>query len=324
VISIIFVINIIFLVVKFIHHQPIAKEEAMAKLGYEILLLTDVLISELKIQFQKAKPGEFLILEGLPFDVLELVCARMQGKYKDAKIVVVSNQPKESYEISVDKIEELHNLAEDSNIVLVLVPDELATSLENSSVISKFRKINIDLIPSKVIERVEGDIPSNFKKEYEVIRQFFNNIGVALSLKDHVTYLLAIRQDNWNKRSWGHNLYHLGLIPDNALLDIFGSIDQRLSKNYHSIRCLINENQTLINRIKSLEIGSLSVQKPLYDFLSSEKNIDNVKEWTKKIAFDPKYSHLNLKNWNLIGTQNEKPNKFAFKAVEIFTINRVR
>jgi hypothetical protein len=77
----------------------------MAKLGYELLLLADVLMTEIKTQFQKAKPGESLRLEGLAFDVLELVCARMQGKYKDAKIMVVSNQPKEPYEISVDKIE---------------------------------------------------------------------------------------------------------------------------------------------------------------------------------------------------------------------------
>jgi len=95
-------------------------------------LLSEILTQRLSDAIDKAEPGHCMRIEGLPYEILDAIGSALQNHANNAKVVLLSNLPHKSYEVSATKLIELRNTAEDSHPLLVLIPSNLRTAAEDS------------------------------------------------------------------------------------------------------------------------------------------------------------------------------------------------
>lgn len=271
-------------------------------------LLSEFLTSELAKILKNAQPGHCLRLDDLPADILHNVCASLRAKKGlDAKVVLLSNHPEKDYEVSATKLIELRNLAEGAHVLLVLIPSNLRTAAEDSFDRATFKQIGIDFIPTRIGKHLEENLPSDVRPYYGRIKSFFENTGRLNAAHALAEYLIACQQNGCGKADFGRNLFHFGLIPDDALLAQPDLLEQRLHQNVQAVEYLKDERQTLISRIATLEIEPQSIQKPLFDFLTSPEiqgQPEDVKSWGALVAHEAKYAHLNLAHWPFTGMRD--------------------
>lgn len=259
-------------------------------------MLTALLGESLQEKLRQSQPGHCLRLEGLPNTVLHELCTRLQGEPGTA-VVLLSNHPTESFEVSATKLIELRNQAENSHVLLVFIPSNLRTAAEDSFDRATFLQIEVDDVLVKVLKELEEMIPVDQSSFYNRIVEFFKNLREELSLHQRADYILVLKAAGFDPLMWGQGLYTLGLIPDDNLLTEEAHLEQRLYQNYQAVECLKDDRLPLLGRITSLEVKPNSIQKPLFQFLSLQNRPEQVRVWGKIVAEDSQYSRLNFACW---------------------------
>ena len=263
-------------------------------------LLAEIITVNLSKLLQTAEPGHCLRLEGLPHNVLDDVCRSLQSEANGAKIVLLSNNPKESYQVSATKLIELRNSAEKSHPLLVLIPSNLRTAAEDSFDRATFKQLEVGSFPAMVVKRLQDELPDTLGKVFLRIKGFLDTTLTRVPFSDWASYLLACRQNSYSLESWGKCLHHVGLIPDSLLAKNLDILEQRLHQNSMAVDCLTDEKQPLISRIAALQIEGNNIQKPLFDLLSSQALAEDVRGWGRMIAEDAEWHQLDLENWKFL------------------------
>ena len=259
-------------------------------------ILTNHLSESLKERLGQSQAGHCLRLEGLPNIVLHELCTRLQRE-PGTVVVLLSNHPMESFEVSATKLIELRNQAENSHVLLVFIPSNLRTAAEDSFDRATFLQIEVDDVLVQVLRELEKMIPLDQRSFYNRIVEFFKNLREERSLHQWADYILALKAARFDQLMWGQGLYTLGLIPDDDLLTEESHLEQRLYQNYQAVECLKDDRLPLLGRITSLEVKPNSIQKHLFQFLRLQNRPEQIRVWGKKVADDSQYSHLNFACW---------------------------
>jgi len=253
----------------------------------------------------------------MPDSVFRAAANELQNLGNGSVVKLLSNAPEESYEVTATKLIELRNGAENSHVLLVLIPSNLRTAAEDSFDRATFKQVEVSRLAKDVIGVLEEKVPIERMSMYKRILGFFENAGIALRPFDHAQYLLNLEMSSYEESAWGKLLFHFGLIPDTALAQNLNLLERRLNQNVQAVVTFSNVNQSLVARIQGLDIEQDSLQKDLFGFLQNVSQPENVRDWSRQIAAD-EYKHLDFSQWPLVALDRE-PEELEINALPFGT-----
>ncbi len=263
-------------------------------------LLSEILTNQLSDAIEKAEPGHCMRIEGLPYEVLDTIGSALQNIVNDAKVVLLSNSPKKSYEVSATKLIELRNTAEDSHPLLVLIPSNLRTAAEDSFDRATFKQIEVGIFPELVVQKLMQDLPDSVKSKFMRIKNFLETTIGNIAYSVWAKYIIACKKEDYAEEFWGKNLYHIRLIPDRSLCSDSDLMEQRLNQNVLAVKTIRDEKQPLVSRISALQIKAETIQKSFYELLSFHAKAEDIAVWGELIAHDTKWQALDLSQWEFL------------------------
>lgn len=280
-------------------------------------LLTQLLVEHLECEIANSHAGKCLRVEGMPDSVFRAAAHELQNLGNGSVVKLLSNTPEESYEVTATKLIELRNSAENSHVLLVLIPSNLRTAAEDSFDRATFKQVEVAGLAKDVVRVLEERVPGERVSMYKRILGFFENAGIALRPFDHAQYLLNLEMSLYVESAWGKQLFHFGLIPDTALAHNLNLLERRLNQNVQAVITLSNVNQSLVARIQGLDIEHDSLQKELFGFLQGVSQPENVRDWSRLIAEDEK-KLLDFSQWPLVALDRE-PEELEINALPFGT-----
>jgi hypothetical protein len=243
-----------------------------------------------KLDFENASAGHCMKITGLGVLELEYLWDIIRKEHKHLDLHIVSEDEKSDKKyISATKLIELRN--KQDKPLLILIPSNSRTAAEDSYGNATFKEISLEGIENELVNTLINEIP---KDVYEVISTDIIDY-LDPSNSQIIDYLIAISEVNYDVNSIGNNLFHLSLIPDNALLKHREKIRSRLNFNRESVELLSAFNKPLYDRIVDLRLENDSIQKDIVDFLKKEKEAKNAQDICESI--NNGYSKLNFSNW---------------------------
>ena len=90
------------------------------------------------------------------------------------------------------------------------------------------------------------------------------------------------------------------MIPDSILYLDSELMEQRLNQNVLAIKTIRDEKQPLVSRISALQIKAETIQKSLYELLSSDAKAEDIAVWGELIAHDTRWQTLDLSQWEFL------------------------
>ncbi len=257
--------------------------------------IIDLILELYEEDFKNAIPGHCMKITGLGLNELEFLWDDIHEKYPsiDSYIVNEENAESEKY-ISATKLVELRNKQEAP--LLVLIPSNSRTAAEDSYGNATFKEISLIGLESRLLEDLISDIPDEYSEliKDEILLYLDSN---QLSTVSVIKYLLTLEQEGYSAKSVGNNIYLLGLIPDEKLIDEKDKVRSRLNFNIESVSLLSSFSKPLYDRIAELSIEPNTIQKDLVRFIKTETGARNVDD-VCRLIFE-KYPELNFTYWQI-------------------------
>lgn len=263
---------------------------------YQSILIV-VFVERITQILKESQPGHCLRLEGVHEEVLHHVCAHFHSNSPNHKVVLLSNKPQKTYEITATKLVELRNTAENNHVLLVFIPSTLRTAAEDSFDRATFKQIEIEDFQNQIVSKLSAKMPDSFGRIFQRIIDFFKMVGRPLPITSVIRFQLACQHSNYHEDRLGKNLHQLGLIPDSDLTSDQLRLEQRMHQNLSSVALLKDSAQPLITRIMKLDIKPNTIQKELYNYFTTVSDINDVQKWAAEISENPDLKSLDLANW---------------------------
>lgn len=244
-------------------------------------------------EFETAKPGHCMKITGLGEDQLKVLWQELTICFPNIDVFIVNEIEEQDCFISATKLIELRN--NQSKPLLILIPANNRTAAEDSYGNATFKEIALDNIENELLKELINDIPSEFKI---VIKAIEDILKPSKSNKfNYILFLISIKDNSYDKISFGKSLNFLEILPDEALLNDFNSIRSRLSLNLQSCQTLSTFNKTLYERVESLEIEKDSIQKEIVDLFKKESELKSISDLVDIVSH--KYPNLWFNNWKI-------------------------
>jgi hypothetical protein len=253
--------------------------------------IINIIIDKYSHEFKGALPGHCMKITGLAIEQLKVLLDKVRIHSPDLKTYILSDKDFGPDFISATKLIELRN--EESSALLILIPSNSHTAAEDSYGNATFKDINLSGIENLLLDKLIFNIPAEFKVSMQEIFNYTNSYN--LRTNQVIQFLLALEQSSYSKEQIGNSLHHLGMIPDETLLNDFSKIRARLNFNLNSVAILSDYGKSIYERIKQLPIEKKSIQNELVLFLKKSESIKNSKELVNNIAQTA--PALNFKNW---------------------------
>lgn len=244
-------------------------------------------------EFTNAKPGHCMKITGLGEDQLKVLWQELKISFPNIDIFIINEIEEQECFISATKLIELRN--NQSNPLLILIPANNRTAAEDSYGNATFKEIALDNIENELLKELVSDIPSEYKI---VIKAIEDIVKASKNNKfNYILFLIGIKENSYEKVSFGKLLHFIEILPDEFLLDDYNLIRSRLTLNLKSCQILSAFNKTLYERVESLEIEKDSLQKDIVELFKKETDLKSISDLVNIIS--SKYSNLWFNNWKI-------------------------
>lgn len=244
-------------------------------------------------EFLNAKPGHCMKITGLGEEQLFVLWNELKTHFLNIDVYIINEFEEEEYYISATKLIELRN--NQHKPLLILIPANNRTAAEDSYGNATFKEIALDNIENELLKELVNEIPSEFKI---VIKAFDDIIKPSKTNKfNYILYLIGLKENNYQKDSFGQLLYFLDLLPDPNLLLEFNQVRSRIILNLESCNLLTTFNKTLYERVDNLKIEKDTIQKDLVELFKNETDIKTKTDLVTTIA--ESYQNLWFNHWSI-------------------------
>jgi hypothetical protein len=178
--------------------------------------------------------------------------------------------------------------------LLVLIPPNLRTSVEDSLSVATFEDLPMSDAYYEMVKILLEDLPPDYRGS---LKKQFAWLGKEWQWADtvaQVRFLLTVISNGKDVESVGAALYELGLAPDFKLPIEPAAMESRLRQNLESMRKLVYSDLSPRGRVLDLGLLNKETQRHLTNYLV-EVNI-NDPSWTRAIALDR--SHSSTISWD--------------------------
>ncbi|MFV0469236.1 MAG: methylation-associated defense system ATP-binding protein MAD8, partial [Dysgonomonas sp.] len=259
-----------------------------------------LIIEEYKSEFSDAKQGHCMKITGLTEQQLYKLQQIMRETYPAIRTYILSDTMTNDHFITSTKLIELRN--DLAAPLLVLIPSNSKTSVEDSFGNTTFKDLNIANLDLKLLTKLRREIPQIYKTALSEIFDYLKVLNI--NCIQYIYFLLEIGENSYTEESIGKAISHLTLIPDTKLIKEYAQIRQRLMFNLKCIELLGDFGRTMSDRILDLPVSSKTIQEEIAYFFKTEKYIKNKKEICERIASD--YPNLDFSNWPIPEIENKQ------------------
>lgn len=244
-------------------------------------------------ELSSAKPGHCMKITGLGNEQLMVLWNDLKNKFSNIDVFIVNDLEVNECFISATKLIELRN--NQSKPLLILIPANNRTAAEDSYGNATFKEIALDNIENELLKELLKNIPAEFKI---VLKAFEDILKVSKINKfNYIIYLIAVEDQDYEKKSFGRLLNFFEILPDEDLLNEFNLIRARLTLNFKSCQTLASFNKTLYERVESLEVEKDTIQKEIVELFKKEDNIKSISDLIGTIS--ERYPNLWFDKWKI-------------------------
>ena len=249
--------------------------------------LAEIILRDVLAALKPHDAGHCIQITDLPDDLLEAVCQNLQSSQSDCEAYVLRNNPSQAWHITSTKLVERRNLT--SKKLVVFLPPGIRTSAEDSFDISTFERFLL----GDVYERLQKDLKGRLRVELQkTVEQILRATDSTAEQK--CRYLLAVAKSNDPEQAIGASLYHLGLVPDPALLSDPSTLLPRLSRNQKAVQALAAPDESLFAKIQSLGLEEGKTSRALFRFFSDTESFEPAR-WLPTLADELTFDHWDFR-----------------------------
>lgn len=235
-----------------------------------------LILGKLEILVKSRKPGHCLQVTDLPVGLMDNICQRLRISCPECETYILSLKPVHSWHITSTKLVERRNANE--AVIVVFLPPDLRTSAEDSFDISTFERFPISDLYKLLRKELLAKLAVNMREQVEeIVRSSSCTDDIAIC-----RFLLTLQINNSSLDVIGLAIYHLGLVPDPAVLDNLSILRPRLARNAKAVQTLSSPDSVLFTKIQSLGLKEGSTSQALYHFFNTRSTF-NPSQWLPDI-----------------------------------------
>jgi len=262
-------------------------------------LLVHHLYNKFKPQLNDASAGHCMKLTGVSDDVLMPVLEQIKTNLPRIDVFILANDSSSDVYITATKLIELRNLEE--NPLLVIIPANLRTAAEDSFGNATFQALDI----SDIEARIYNDLYHSMSNDIQTLieEEVFNFLKShnIFSVQRAIQFLIAFKQEDFDRNEAGDLLYHFNLLPDDRLFEEISKTKVRLNINIQCVQNITAFNKSVYDRVNTLRITKnppvpYTPLKMIQQFLKKHRQLKTGYEIGKEIIDN--YPKLNFGNWH--------------------------
>src|SRR5262245_5112111 len=270
--------------------------------------LEDFIFPRLRSVLKERQPGHCMRVTDLEHPLMVALARRLRGEGTNALVHILGEPVAETADdliISSTKLVELRNPPADGEPrqpLLVFVPPNLRSSVEDSISIATFEDIAFGNVYGEMIKSLLQELPVDYRG---VLRELLPSLPkLSWRWADQVAqarFLLTAIRNGKDAESIGASLYELGLVPDLHFLTDPARATTRWQQNAEAMRKITYSDLSPRGRVAELGITDKEAQRHLTNFLL-EAGVDDP-GWTRRIALDRNHSKtISWDKWKLKST----------------------
>lgn len=267
--------------------------------------LEDVAVPLLVEQLRTRAAGHCMRVSDLDSELMIRLCARLRAELPNTTVVVLTDSilliPPE-LAVTSTKLVELRNPHADGSLrqpLLVFVPSEVHTSVEDSFGVATFEEVSVKGLYEVLIKRLVEEIPlalrGSIQESLRRLRELESPWVFAEALST-VRFLLTAKANGNDAEAIGASLYEVGLVPDFEWLVLPEKAPLRLVRNRECVDKLTWSPRSERGRIGELGLAKRSFKNLLGNFLT-ETGTDDPRQWARRIVMDKSLWQLAFNKW---------------------------
>ncbi len=263
--------------------------------------LAEQLAPRLREALESAGPGHRLRVTTLPEAVME----RLAVSLSDPRwtVCVLNEGPTAPFEATAATIIRLRDHSPVP--VLVFFPPGPRTASEDSLDIATFTELSLATMAQDMsevlLERLAGPLRSDVRE----VLKYLSEMKQIRHADEQVDYLLTVLKNGGTHEAAGAAVFEFGLVPDFALFTRgTSSILTWVSRNREKCEKLLDLNQPLQKRLRSLGLKPGTLEQPLFHFFRL-RHTEEPRTWGRQIACDPDARHLSFDLWEFADAESE-------------------
>lgn len=267
--------------------------------------LEDVAVPLLVEQLRTRAAGHCMRVNDLDSELMIRLCARLRAELPNTTVVVLSDGkipiPPE-LAVSSTKLVELRNPYGDGALrqpLLVFVPSEVHTSVEDSFGVATFEEVSITGLYEILIKRLVEEIPVALRGSIQESLRRLRESEYPWAFADALStarFLLTAKVNGNDAEAIGASLYEVGLVPDFEWLALPEKAPQRLVRNRDCVEKLTWSPRSERGRIGELGLAKRAFKNLLGNFLA-ETGTDDPRQWARRIVMDKSLWQLAFSKW---------------------------